>query len=462
MRAVLYGRVSADRPESKSVDDQLSECRGWVAREGWSVVAEQRDDGVSASRYARRTARRDGWQQVMELITSAQVDVLVVWELSRASRDRAVWAALLAACQEHDVRLMAGGRLHDLEDPDDSFVVDLGAALAGREAALTSKRIRRAVRSRAAEGAPHGKLPYGYRSERDPETGRALRRVPHEETAPIVREIVRRLLAGEPLYSVAADLNERGVPGPRAPRWDPSTMKRLAISPTYAALRTHKGVVVGPAQWEALVSMADHQTLVARLTDPTRRTWVDGSVKHLLVGIAKCGECGATTRRIKNRNTPSYVCAAKFCVARTQVRVDELVERVIVGRLSRPDAAALFTSVDDPAVADAVVQAQELRARLDALYAEAAEGALSATGLARVEARLLPMIEAAERKARPRVLPTAVAELAGPRAADAWMALTMPQRREVVRLLLDVTILRVGGRAYARFDPESVRITWRS
>ena len=51
-RAVVYGRVSQDRSEGKSVDDQLAECRAWAQREGWQVIVEHRDDGISASRYA--------------------------------------------------------------------------------------------------------------------------------------------------------------------------------------------------------------------------------------------------------------------------------------------------------------------------------------------------------------------------------------------------------------------------
>ena len=55
-RVGLYGRLSSERGAvlSKSVDDQLSWLRRWAAGEGHQVVAESRDDGVSASRYARK------------------------------------------------------------------------------------------------------------------------------------------------------------------------------------------------------------------------------------------------------------------------------------------------------------------------------------------------------------------------------------------------------------------------
>jgi DNA invertase Pin-like site-specific DNA recombinase len=76
-RAVIYGRVSQDRSEGKSVDDQLAECRAWAQREGWQVIVEHRDDGISASRYANGKVR-PGWQSVMDLITVGEVDLLCV------------------------------------------------------------------------------------------------------------------------------------------------------------------------------------------------------------------------------------------------------------------------------------------------------------------------------------------------------------------------------------------------
>ena len=86
----------------------------------------------------------------MEVIPSGRVDEPRVWEVSRATRDRAVYAALIGACTVEDVKITVNGRVHDRNDPDDAFMLDLGAALAVKESALTSKRIRRDVAARAA------------------------------------------------------------------------------------------------------------------------------------------------------------------------------------------------------------------------------------------------------------------------------------------------------------------------
>jgi hypothetical protein len=49
----------------------------------------------------------------------------------------------------------------------------------------------------------------------DPETRHLIRQEPNPTTAPFVREIARRLLTGEALYALAADLNVRGIRAPR-------------------------------------------------------------------------------------------------------------------------------------------------------------------------------------------------------------------------------------------------------
>jgi site-specific DNA recombinase len=460
MRAVLYGRVSLDRSEGKSVDDQLAECRAWARREGWRIVAEHRDDGISASRYAYGKTR-SGWQSTMELITSGKADLLVVWEISRATRDRAVWSALLAPCAERGVKISTGGRVHDPGDPDDGFMLDLGAALAVRESVVTSKRIRRAVASRAAEGLPHGKIPYGYRRVYDPETRKLVRQEPDDTTAPIVREIARRLLAGEATYAVAQDLNARGISAPRGGHWDLVQVKRLAISPTNAGLRSHNGEVVGQACWPALISEADYRALVDKLTDPARRTVRDGSIKHLLVGIAICGVCGAPCRRVKNRNTPSYMCFKGFCVARAQAPMDTYITEIVIARLSRPDALELLASPAEGEVSEAVARLTQLRTRYREFEAEAIAGRLAAASWARIEANLTAQIKAAERQARPRGLPRALTDIAGaPDVRAHWDGLTVPQRREVIRALLTPRVMPTG-KGTQRFRPESVEIVWR-
>ncbi|MGH3786581.1 MAG: recombinase family protein [Pseudonocardiaceae bacterium] len=449
-RVVIYRRVSKTTVEGKSVDGQLAELREWAQREDWTIVAEHRDDGISASKYANGKVR-DGWVSTMELITTGEVDLLVVWEISRATRDRAVWSALLAACAERDVRIATGGRVHDPSDPDDGFMMDLMAALAVRESAVTSKRIRRTVRRDAAMGLPYGKIPFGYRRVYENDTRKLLRQEPHPEQAPIVREIAKRLLSAEALYSIALDLNRRGVPAPRGGDWEPTQVKRVAISANNAGLREHKDSVV-TATWEPLISVQDHHILKAKLTDPIRKTSRDGGVSHLLSGIAECGVCGSPVRAKMNSGHESYSCVgdgvtkARRCVSRSEFWVDAYVTEYILGRLDEPDARAARAAGDDGKAAEAAREAEALQAQLDSYIDQAAT--LSPATLAKVEARLQPLIEDAKRRATVNIGSPLVDELAssgsGTERRRLWDSYSIQQRREVVRALVRVRVLVIG------------------
>lgn len=478
-RALLYGRVSLDRAaEGKSVDQQLAEGRKVADREGWRIVGEHRDDGVSASRYARGKAR-PGWQAAMEEITRGRVDLLVVWEISRATRDRAPWAALLAACTDTGTRIAVGGKVHDPADPDDGFMLDLTAALAVRESGVTSKRIRRDVAARAEAGRPHGRVPYGYARQYDRHDGRLLGQVPDPETAPVVVEIVRRVLAGEACYGIASDLNRRGVPSPlmvtRARNgkpveevpWRQDQVRRVAASPTNAGLRVHRGKVFPgvEAAWAPLIPRADHAAVTQMFGDPSRRHNLAGESisKHLLVGIATCGECGAIVRKIKNRGTPSYSCSRGFHVARAMHFVDEFVTDVLLARLERPDVADLFAGEGaeaDAARESAAAELANARAELDDWYDWAGKGMVTPAGLAKIEPALLARIEDAERRARPAPSSPVLRDILDGEVRERWARAPLTARREVIRELMTVVIHRTRQGA-RRLDPQSVEISWR-
>jgi len=463
MRAAIYTRVSQDnRGDARSVQEQERECSAWVEREGWEALGVWSDNDISASKYAKK--RRPGWQALTDRLETSEVDVLVVWEPSRATRDRRVWAALAAICEEHAVRFGCNGRVYDLTDPDDAFQLDLFFALATRESGATRKRVLRSTRASAIAGRPHGKLLYGYRrtyreGSRGPEL---VAQVIVDEQAAVVREVADRLMRGEPLYRIARDLNGRGVPAPRGSSWEPTQIKRLCMNPSYIAKRTHKGQIVGDALWPPILPESTYYACVSRLTDPSRRTNEGRGARYLLSGIAICGVCEGRMRPQKNRDHQAYICLSGFHVSRKVEPVEQFVTAVVLERLARPDAVALLTPADlDAGTATALDEAREKRARLEGFYDAAASGELTPGALARIEARLLPEIATAEKRARRSVGSPLVESLVGPHPKDVWETLTVEQQREVVGTLLSVKILP-WGRGRRIFDPESVEITWKT
>lgn len=482
MRALIYARVSLDLAEGRSVAEQETECRAWADREGWHVAAVITETG-SASRYARSTHARTKWPELVHALATGDYDILLTWEHSRATRQLDEYAQLRTLCARHGVLWGYSGTVYDLTQRDARFRTGLDALLSEDESARTSERVQRAVRARAQAGAPHGKLPYGYRREYDPATGRLLRQVPDDTQAPIVREIYERVLAGDGVRTIATDLSDRDVTPPRPPTsrhdrtqaWLGITVRRIALSPTYAGKRTHRGVIVGDATWEPLVTVETWERAVAVLTDPARATRTGDSIaRHLLSGIARCGkpgpdgtECGGELRHLVNRGRyPTYICFTRGCygVAIAARMLDDYVNDVVLGLLTAQGeqlrAAAIGDAAHDGA-ATTRAHLQGLRERLAGFVTAAAAGDLSPATLAAIEADLSPQIAAAEADLRRQLVPRALRRLAGPDPVAAWTAMAVQDQRAILRDLLRVVVLPAGKGNWGRrgLDETRVRLT---
>ena len=454
MRAVIYTRVSNDQSgRSRSTADQERECRTICEQYGWTVADVLTDSDIGASRWSSKD--RPAYRQLADTLQPG--DVLVTWEASRAQRDLQAYVQLRDLCAQRGVQWCYSGRLYDLTTGDDRFTTGLDALLAEKEAEQIRERILRGKRSAALAGRPAGRTPYGYRPVRDIASGKTITWEPDPERAPIVQEAVRRALEGEPLNAICRDFNLRGLPS-NGKQWQRVTLTSMLASPSYAGLRTHQGRIIGEASWPALITVDDHHTLVALLGDPTRRSSDRSDIRHLLTGIARCGACGGPMKHFHRQHggAGTYKCAERSCIARRSQYVDDLVTETILSTLERQSPADY--AADDPEAAAALREAAELRTRLNAFTDQAADGSLSPAALARIEARLLPQIRAAEQRAarRPTALPD---DLLGDGARTTWERLDLTERRRIIRSLVTVTINRstVGTR---RFNPADIDIDW--
>jgi site-specific DNA recombinase len=456
MRAAIYTRVSSDpKAVGRSVTEQEADCRRVAEHQGWGVVRVFVDNDRSASKYAKK--QRPAYKQLVEFVRAKQCDVLVTWEASRFQRDLEDYARLRELCRKNEVLWSYSGRTYDLSRTDDRFTTALDALLAERESDLTRDRILRAVEANATQGRPHGRLPYGYKREYDRTTGQLVRQVIREDQAEVVREMAHRFLAGETTNAIARDLNARAISAPRGGHWDLSLVRQVLERPTYAGLRVHQTEVIGKANWPAIISEADHYRIVAKFSDPRRKTTNEHAVKYLLSGLMKC-KCGSKVKVMPQRGGyKCYICTKNFCVARKIDRVDELIEKLIVARLSRPDALSLFTPSDESE--ETLDQIAEKRARLETFYDAAAAGELTPRALARIEQTLLSEIEVLEAKVRRYDVPSVVYELAK-RPEKVWKTLTLEQKRECLRCLVEIT-LHPSRRGEHSLDPKTVKVAWR-
>ncbi|MCQ4119848.1 recombinase family protein [Rhodococcus tibetensis] len=449
-RAVVYTRISADREGAGlGVERQRQDCEALAEMLGWTIVETFADNDISA--YSGKP--RPGYLAMLDTLEAGNADAVLAWHADRLHRSPAELEGFIDLCDRKGVvvRTVQAGEI-DLSTPSGKMTARIVGAVARHEIDHARQRMVAAHAQSAKNGGAHGRVPYGYRAVR--EGAKVIARVPDEETAPVVREIARRVMAGESLYSIAADLTERKISTPGSSEaWRASIMKQMMVRPTYAGMRSHHGVVT-QGSWEPLISPEDHAVIVSLLNDPKRKTHRGVEPKYLLSGIAKCGVCGDPVWRLKSNGHSAYACAKNRCVSRRVEPVDRLIEAAVI---SKCESMSGVEDLVDASVLDATQEARRLRAQLDSFVDRAAEGELTAASLSRIEARLLPQIREAEQRAK-SVLNPLVTDLLGSNARSRWEAMSVTSRRHVVRSLMSVTINR-GGRGRA-FRPEFVRVEW--
>ncbi|MCT9078772.1 recombinase family protein [Streptomyces fulvoviolaceus] len=485
----LYARISEDpREQRRGVGRQMKDLHVWAADLGGEIAGEWTDNDLSA----HSGEERPGYDQLMAaaLTAARQPGVRVIVAAYHPSR---LWRRRVERAQAiEDLRQVkafvafeSGGYFNMNKASDRSQLANLGESDTA-ESEVKSERVARAALERAEEGRANGVVAYGWRRiYQHDDAGRVIgfTDIEHPEQAAIVREIVRRLLSGDSLLAITADLNQRGIPAPGAgrprkkravgqpldgSRWNKTSVKKIALRKANVGLRTHLGVDY-PAAWPTLITDEQHARLTALFDARAGSGEKPGQRAHLLSWgeVTTCGECKGAIRVALRGNSkrgarkPTYVCSDNGCVGRNEEALDKHVEAVAVAVLSDPSAADVFKGDQSGAMA-ALERAAALRIRQGQAADDFADEVITRDQLRRITQKLAHQIAEALAEAR-RLQPvdmSALDGLVGPRAAEKWERLTVPQKRRALEALRIRVVIHRSSRRGPGFDASTVQVGW--
>lgn len=303
MKAAIYCRISRDiSGESLGVTRQLEDCRAFVEARGWTVVAEYTDNDISASSGKPRPEYR----KMLTAVETGEVEAIVAWAPDRLYRKLADLEELITTIETAGATLatVKAGEF-DLSTALGRMIARILGSVAQGEGEVKSERWKRSIRQRRETGTVHTMGPRLYGYQRDGTI------IPHEREH--LEWAAGQILDGAALVRTTINLNERGSRTTLGNEWNRAGLKKTLTNPRLAGMSVLNGDIVGVGQWEPIFDAETFEAIQAAFA--VRKGTVPRRPRvALLLGLAKCGKCGAdlrSGRRYKQQgeNTRTYRCA---------------------------------------------------------------------------------------------------------------------------------------------------------
>ena len=460
--AAVYARISSDTEgKALGVTRQLEDCRRLAVQVGWTIAQEYVDNDLSA--YSGKL--RPGYQQMLADLADGLRDAVICYHVDRLTRrpvELEQFVATVDAAGVRQVRFVSGDM--DLGTGDGLLIGRIMAAVAANESAAKSRRMLRKWEQNAAQGMPHGgsTRPFGYDADRV---------TVRPDEAQVIRQLVTRYLAGESLRSLCTWLVEAGVPTVTGGEWRSPTLRGLLRSGRIAGLREHRGEVVGPAQWEAIISPADRDRVLARMAEQTasgRRS----PRRYVLSGLLRCGKCGGKLYASPRENSRRYVCLTgpdqRGCGRLTVVAepLEAMLVEAVLQRLDGPELADAQAGRRDTAGAGAGDFSDGLagdQAQLDELAVMFGKQEISAREWRAAREPIERRIQDRQRQLAALTRTDALIGLPGngSQLRDQWEDLSISRQAAIVAAVLDHAVIAPGQSGARSLDPLRVAAVWR-
>ncbi|MBD3941692.1 recombinase family protein [Microbacterium sp. NEAU-LLC] len=334
---VIYLRISQDRTgEQLGVERQEKDCRELARRMGLHVAKIYTDNDTSATNGRVRPA--------FEAMLRDRPEVIIAWHQDRLLRLTSDLEKVIAL--EIPVHMVTSGSL-DLSTPTGRGVARTVAAWSQVETEHKAERQRAANVQRAERGHWQFSIrPLGY--ERVGQ-GASRRIAIVEPEAEIVREIFRRYVAGDSLYALASDLNERGVPTMTGAPWSMERVRQILRNGRYAGIVTSNGVTYDDAKpdWKPIIDRRTWDDSVEQREGRGQAGSWSRSTKHLMSGMVRCGVCGGRMLARPDRGRQVYACTSNWCTSIPAADVEPFVEKLVLARLADPKIVAALKETPD-------------------------------------------------------------------------------------------------------------------
>ena len=230
--AIVYIRQSSpgqvkDHPESYRVQKGLTKR---AAELGWpkeKIRVVQSDLGISAS----QPGKRDGFNDVLQMVQDKQVGIVLGQDASRLARNSLDWSLMTHWCGLHGALLGDQHQVLDPALPQDSLVLGIQGALAVHELHSIRQRLEQASQEKASRGELQKGVPRGYVVV----DGKHLRKHPDRRVQRAIERVFKKYETCSSVGQLLGWLWEKNYQLPKAERGGDGTKYKM-VEANYSCL----------------------------------------------------------------------------------------------------------------------------------------------------------------------------------------------------------------------------------
>ena len=304
-RAALEYRVSTKgQVDHDDIPMQKIACRKFAQQQGWRVVIEKAEKGVSGSKVS--ASKRDVIQELRTAASNREFDVLLVYMFDRLGRIESETPFVLEWFVQHGIEMWSTHEGEQrIESHGDKLMNYIRFWQAAGESEKTSMRTRDRIRQIVSSGHyAGGFVPYGYRAVNKGRVNKRDQPVKDLEIDPEeaawVREVFEKVAnEGASGYAMARMLNARGLRTRQGAKFQSVNIRRLIRHEGYTGYIITKAA---KSEFMPQLQIIDDDLFAKANERMDSRCQNAAESKNaarksdnpcLLAGIVVCAHCGA-------------------------------------------------------------------------------------------------------------------------------------------------------------------------
>lgn len=346
-KTVVYARFSSDNQRKESIDEQVRACRYYAQQTGqYDIVKVYSDEALSGFKH---THKREGFLQLMEDARAHKFEAVMVYELSRFSRNGTDTITYTEELERLGIEFVSVRERLD-QTPEGRMMMYVITGMNEYYSRNLAIEVMRGLKENAYNAKHTGGIPpLGYDIDKDGHY------IINPVEAAAVRLIYDMYLAGNGYTAICEELNSRGFRTKRGSKFVRNSLYDLLRNEKYTgdfvynriakekngkqnrhAYKSESEVIRVENAFPAIITKEEYREVLYLMKQNERKGARNTAVHdYLLSGKVYCGHCGKSmygeTRARRGHEYSYYSCnghKSKLC-GKHSVRCDKLEAEVI-------------------------------------------------------------------------------------------------------------------------------------